>query len=135
MTGGHRRTLLALATGLMLGAGCGEGASPEPIPATLSAIEDRIFTPNCTFSSCHGASAQQGLSLTGRTHGALVGVAAGEAPSMVRVAAGDPAGSYLLHKIEDAMPTSGVRMPPDQPLPASKIDAIRAWIAAGAQDD
>jgi hypothetical protein len=26
-------------------------------------------------------------------------------------------------------------MPPDQPLPSNKIDAIRAWIAAGAPND
>jgi len=34
-----------------------------------------------------------------------------------------------------ATPRDGVRMPPDQPLPAHKIEAIRLWIAAGAQDD
>jgi hypothetical protein len=30
---------------------------------------------------------------------------------------------------------AGVRMPPDQPLPAHKVEAIRQWIAAGAQND
>jgi hypothetical protein len=101
----------------------------------LSAIETQIFSRNCTFSSCHGASMQQGLSLGAPAHGHLVGVASSEVPAMMRVVAGDPAASYLLHKIESPSPMAGVRMPPDQPLPASKIEAIRQWIAAGAAND
>jgi len=56
-------------------------------------------------------------------------------PTMMRVAPGDPDGSYLLQKIASTPPQDGVRMPPDQPLPPHKIEAIRLWIAAGAQDD
>ncbi len=131
-----RLSALTLAGGLALGPGCSGGeVGPEPIPPELSEIQAQIFTPNCTFSSCHGASAQQGLSLAGPAHAAIVGVASTEVAGMMRVAPGDPAASYLLHKLEDAKPTEGVRMPPDQPLPAHKIEAIRLWIAAGAPDD
>jgi hypothetical protein len=132
---GDQRRRLALAFGLALGAGCGEGAAPEPIPPMLSAIETQIFARNCTFSSCHGASAQEGLSLIAPVHAKIVGVAASEVPAMMRIAPGDPGGSYLLHKIETTAPMDGVRMPPDQPLPAHKIEAIRQWIAAGAAND
>ena len=135
MTVARRLTLLVFAAGLVFGAGCGEGAGDEPIPPLLAVIETEIFARNCTFSSCHGASAQKGLRLTSPTHAALVGVASTELPSMLRVAPGDPDASYLLHKIQDATPPDGVRMPPDQPLPAYKIEAIRLWIAAGAADD
>jgi hypothetical protein len=130
-----RGAVLALATGLTLGAGCGESDPPEPIPPMLTAIETQIFARNCTFSSCHGASMQQGLSLTAPAHGHLVGIASTEVPAAMRVVPGDPAASYLLHKIESASPMAGVRMPPDQPLPAHKVEAIRQWIAAGAQND
>ncbi len=103
----------------------------------LSAIQAKIFTPNCaSFSSCHGgASPQEGMSLVSPVAGALIGVASTEVPALMRVAPGDPDASYLLQKLERAMPTVGVRMPPDQPLAPNKIEAIRLWIAAGAQND
>ena len=121
----------------MFSVGCGDGESAEPIPPMLSVIESRIFTPNCaSFSSCHGgASPQEGMSLVAPAAGALIGVASNEVPALMRVAPGDPDTSYLLQKIERAMPTVGGRMPPDQPLAPNKIEAIRLWIAAGAQDD
>ena len=118
-------------------AGCGDGESSEPVAPMLSAIQAKIFTPNCaSFSSCHGGvSPQEGMSLVAPAAGALIGVASTEVPTLMRVAPGDPDASYLLQKLERAMPAVGVRMPPDQPLAANKIEAIRLWIAAGAQDD
>ena len=118
-------------------AACGDGEPPPaPIEPRLSAIETEIFARNCTFSSCHGASApQMGMSLVAPTHAAISGVPSTEVPAMMRVAPGDPDASYLLQKITSATPLDGVRMPPDQPLPPHKIEAIRLWIAAGAQND
>jgi hypothetical protein len=132
---GLARSLLVAGL-LAAGVGCGASDAPEPIPPRLSAIETEIFAHNCTLSSCHGASApQEGMSLVSPTHARLSGVPSTEVPDMMRVAPGDPDGSYLLQKITSATPRDGVRMPPDQPLPAHKIEAIRLWIAAGAQDD
>ncbi|SIR58921.1 hypothetical protein SAMN05421829_12213 [Aromatoleum tolulyticum] len=55
------------------------------------------------------------------------------------VVPGDPAGSYLLHKIEGTHLDSGgngVRMPFAQPpLEDETRDRIRAWIADGAKDN
>ena len=124
------------ASGLLAAGGCGESEAPEPIPPRLSAIEAEIFAHNCTLSSCHGAlSPQEGMSLVSPTHAALSGVPSTEVPTMMRIAPGDADGSYLLQKIASTTPQEGVRMPPDQPLPPHKIEAIRLWIAAGAQDD
>jgi hypothetical protein len=134
----ERRFGLALALLLagLGGAACGGGEAGEPIPPHLSTIESEIFARNCTFSSCHGAtSPNEGMSLVAPTHATLVGVASSEAPDLVRIAPGEPDASYLLQKITSAAPRDGVRMPPDQPLPSNKIEAIRAWIAAGALDD
>jgi hypothetical protein len=125
-----------LVAGVIPAAGCGEGEAPAPIPPHLASIESEIFAHNCTFSSCHGAAApQQGMSLVAPTYATLSDVASTEVPTMKRIAPGDPDGSYLLQKISIATPLDGVRMPPDQPLAAHKIEAIRAWITAGAQDD
>ena len=133
------RGLVRLLAGaaLVCAAGCGDGESSEPIPPTLSAIQAKIFTPNCaSFSSCHGgASPQEGMSLVAPAAGAIIGVASSEVPTSMRVAPGDPDASYLLQKLERTMPAMGVRMPPDQPLASNKIQAIRMWIAAGAHDD
>ncbi len=131
-----RFALFALAAGLAAGPGCGESDAPEPIPPHLSSIESEIFARNCTFSSCHGGGTpQMEMSLAAPTHATLSGVASTEVPTMMRVAPGDPAASYLLQKISSDTPLEGVRMPPNQPLPPYKIEAVRAWIAAGAPND
>jgi hypothetical protein len=127
---------LALLLAALGGAACGGEETAAPIPAHLSTIEGEIFARNCTLSSCHDAeSPEEGMSLVAPTHAALVGVASSEAPDLVRVAPGDPEASYLLQKITSATPRDGERMPPGQPLASNKIEAIRAWIAAGAPND
>jgi hypothetical protein len=134
-SGGVALSLLVAALA-SAGAGCGGGEAPEPIPPRLSAIETEIFAHNCTLSSCHGAmSPQESMSLVAPTYATLSSVASTEVPAMMRIAPGDPGGSYLLQKISSTTPLDGVRMPPDPPLPAYKIEAIRLWIAAGAQND
>lgn len=63
------------------------------------------------------------------------------------VVAGDPAKSYLMVKLEgkqanlaskcagSTYPTCGAVMPPDDPLPAAKLETIRKWIVEGAKDN
>jgi hypothetical protein len=102
-------------------------------------IERRIFKLSCTTASCHGTAGAGGLVLTrGVAAANLVGVAASNpaaaAAGLLRVVPGDPDRSFLVRKIEgtlgagegDPMPQVGAR------LPASLIDLIRRWIAAGA---
>ena len=93
---------------------------------------------------CHDAAklglpAYPQLSLTtAAAHAALVGHPADEARGGTRVVAGNPQASYLVQKLTQTGPCSGVRMPapferlPSQPLPADQIAVITAWIAAGA---
>ena len=55
--------------------------------------------------------------------------------SMVRVAPGDPAGSYLYRKIVGSGIT-GDRMPQAQtPLSEAKLSLVRDWIRRGAPND
>jgi hypothetical protein len=75
----------------------------------------------------------------------IVGVAAGEVPSMQLVAPGDPEHSYLMRKVESDNPGCGLmctssvaggcatRMPSAlPPLSAMQQGVIRDWIKAGA---
>ena len=104
--------------------------------ATLTSIQTNVFTPRC--SGCHngvGATLPGSMNLTSASasHAALVGVASVEVPSLQRVAAGNPNGSYLVHKLEGGPNIVGSRMPlVGPPLPQTTVDSIRAWITAGA---
>jgi hypothetical protein len=109
-------------------------------PPTLLSLQTSVFGPRC--SGCHtgptsnnaaNLPAAMDLSSAGATFASLVGVASLQVPSLQRVQAGDPANSYLVHKIEGAATISGQRMPLGGPfLDQPTIDAIRLWISAGA---
>lgn len=111
----------------------GSSSTPPPLTADLQSIEDNVFTPICV--RCHsGASAPEGLQLdSAHAYADLVGVPSQEQPSVLRVAPGNPSGSYLIQKLEGAPSISGVQMPFGGPyLPQSTIDVIAQWITDGA---
>jgi hypothetical protein len=104
-------------------------------------IQLRIFSRSCALSSaCHaGNAAQAGLSLASieevlRT---AVGQRSKQQPARMLIAPGDPAASYLIDKLRghQAAPTSRMPPPPSEPLCAAKIEALEAWIAAGARNE
>jgi hypothetical protein len=115
--------------------------APAP-PATFATIERKVFGASCASVSCHGAAESGGLALTaGAAYGNLVGVRASNpaarAAGLLRVAPGDPGRSFLVHKLDgDLTAEEGAQMPRvGSALPASSIDLIRRWIAAGAPAD
>jgi hypothetical protein len=132
-------------------AGCDESlstvAGPTPnLTPTFSSIQRDIFEaadssgrPSC--SSCHnpngGAFRQVGLDLsTAGSYDSIVGVASREKPGLLRVAAGDPENSYLLHKLEGRADIIGGRMPNRGPfLSEGQLAIIRRWIELGARRD
>jgi len=107
-----------------------------------------VLKLSCTFASCHGGRAGD-LTMTdtdpGGTHAALVGVTSPENPTMKLVAPGDPANSYLMHKIDGDNCTlkaectnrdCGDTMPQQSDLiDVPRRDTIRRWIAQGAKND
>ena len=105
-------------------------------------IQTKIFDSTCATSFCHGAGAASGgLDLSdGAAYANLVGVLAtneaAKAANLQRVLPNDPADSFLLLKLEGTLAAGqGVPMPlVGGPLPASAIDTIRRWIAAGASE-
>ena len=131
-------------------AGCAGGGDDDddgcdPLPNNnLSTLQAQIFTPSCgALSSCHDslAPAGPGLNLTeGATHAETVGVTAtqlfeGGTVEFVDVAGGHEA-SYLWLKVAGDPGIQGNAMPDTgQTLCQEKIDAIAAWIDAGALDN
>lgn len=115
-------------------------STPEPVNddceliPTLASLEETYFGPSCTFSSCHDSDNPAGaLDLTmGNSYDSLVAVAAQGDGAAMLVQAGDPDGSYLVHRVEG---TAGVFMPPgitEALDPDCRIATLRAWILAGA---
>lgn len=101
---------------------------------TFDEIQANVFTPNCATAGCHqGAGAPQGLRLEeGVAFDFLVNVPSNEVPSLLRVEPGNPDDSYLVQKIEGTAAV-GSRMPlGGPPLDQELIDAVRQWIADGA---
>ena len=109
-----------------------------------------ILSRSCAFVSCHGAASGGNNGLYLGTDGArvlagAVGKPAGELPTMSYVAPGDPAGSYVMHKVDGDQCTlvtrceggdCGGRMPEGKDLMAIRDrDIVRRWIAQGATGD
>jgi mono/diheme cytochrome c family protein len=148
---GRKRFAAAAFVCAVLAAGCDESlesvAGPTPTLApTLSSIQRDIFQagdssgrPSC--ASCHnpngGAFRAVALDLsTSATYDSLVGVASRQKAGAVRVVPGDPANSYLIHKLEGRSDIAGVRMPIRGPyLTDGQIAIIKRWIELGARRD
>jgi hypothetical protein len=136
-----RRGLGIAVAGIALAA-CDEKLSdltgPTPnLQPTLSSIQSEIFSQRCT--GCHNGSGRflpAVMNLTqGNAYASLVGVASIQRSNLQRVAPGDPANSYIVHKLEGTagigaqMPFTGTPLTPGQML------VIRRWIELGAPND
>ena len=115
------------------------GDSGEPVDptATLTRVQSEIFTPTCAVIGCHDTlGRQEGQVLTnGQSYSNIVNRPSSQNPSLMRIAPGDPANSYLYRKVTGAGIT-GNRMPDfGPPLPDDKIRLIRDWIRRGAPND
>jgi hypothetical protein len=96
-----------------------------------------ILASNCALSFCHaGASPAGGLDMSAAVAFAnLVGTPSNELPAMNRVTAGNPAQSYLIHKVNGTQTTvggSGSKMPPGGSLTAVEIQILTKWVQDGA---
>jgi outer membrane protein assembly factor BamB len=125
----------------------GDSSSPGAGPAepTWTAVYRDILQRSCNGPSCHGSlvAGQLKMSTAAEAYSALVGVAAMGAGGAVscsstglqRVAAGDPANSLIVQKVESATPLCGQHMPPGGNLTAAQIQQLRSWIASGAANN
>lgn len=145
------KSTLLFSLGLLLLTGCGSSSTTTSssstddtssgLEATLSSIQENIFTPTCAVSGCHSsASASEQLSLAdGEAFDNLVNVDAAQVSSLKRVDPSDPDNSYVIHKLEGTHTSaggSGAQMPKDaNALSDEQINAIREWIENGADDN
>jgi mono/diheme cytochrome c family protein len=119
-------------------------ASDVPSGAAFAAVQ-AIFDRSC--ARCHTADAPPRpdqwlypqLQLTrGASYQALVGRTASQACGGTLVTPGHPDRSYIIHKLTEAAPCFGKRMPHPgmlsmaPPLPPEDIAVITTWITAGA---
>ena len=125
------------------GATAGGGASGAAgAPGTLSDVQ-AIFDDRCVL--CHDATkvglpSYPQLSLTaGNARASLVNKQGLEVCGGTLVVPGNPDQSYLVHKLSDATPCEGSRMPRPYeigtvpPLTEAQMTTIRSWISAGAK--
>jgi hypothetical protein len=101
---------------------------------------DEVFAKSCGGAKCHVGEVDPAAMLDlspGKAALSLVGVASTQVPSMNRVESGKPDESYLLCKVvaECSSRVGGLMPSGAPPLPADDIEAIRAWIAAGAPSE
>ena len=116
-------------------------AQPSMEP-TLETLHQDIFTPSCTYSSCHGAqNPQAGLDLLTREGlGARLRAHAVKADTeMPLVDPGNPANSWIYELVSRCEPTDAsgqvvAHMPLNAPqlLRPEVVALLRDWIAAGA---
>ncbi len=112
----------------------------EPLAPRWSDIYARMIVPRCASAGCHGAAREGALDLRGEAESlaALVdapaaGVRCGPEGGAL-IVPGDPGASLLVGKLTGE--ACGLRMPMGgSRIDAESIEAIRAWIAAGARRD
>lgn len=122
------------------------GCDPQVLfSGTFDRIQRQVFDRSCAVGGCHDSqSLAGGMTLeAGTAHASLVDVtpvnplAAAAGWARVRTtgpASGDPAASFLFHKLTgDLPPGFGERMPLGRPpIEPALIDIVELWIAAGA---
>jgi hypothetical protein len=120
------------------------GPTPNLVP-TFASIQAEIFNQadssgRAACTQCHNAIGRlfNGLDLSPAVaYANLVGVGSRGKPGAIRVVAGDPENSYLIHKLEGRPGIVGVRMPMVGPpyLTDGQILVIKRWIELGARND
>ena len=105
----------------------------------LAWIQTNVFSASCARTNCHVTGNEAGglILEAGLSHDNLVDKVSTKGNGMMRVLPGDPANSYLLVALggEPGTPPEGSVMPwGGLPMLCSQeIDAIKRWVAAGAQ--
>lgn len=120
----------------------GNGCDPQVLyTSTFDRIQRQGFNQSCALSGCHDSQTTAGglLLEIGASYTNLVGVTpinfAAAGAGWLRVDAGNPDTSFILHKLEGDLPdvSYGGRMPLNRPkLHKTLRDIIRLWIEAGA---
>jgi hypothetical protein len=117
---------------------------------TYDRVQRQVFNQSCAVSGCHDSNAFANAGNLLLEASAFPGNLVNRTPTNADAAAlgwnritqldpatGDPATSYLIHKLTGDFPGPGFgdRMPRDRPkLDATLIDVVTRWIEAGAPE-
>ena len=126
-----------------------QGCAPRAFfTSTFDRIQSQIFDQSCAVSGCHDSQTTRGELLLerGASYDNLVnrvptnadaGAAGWHRVTVTDGTHGDPATSYLVHKLTgDLGPGFGKRMPFNRPrLDDALVDVVRRWVEAGAPTD
>lgn len=121
---------------LALAACAGDPTDDPGLEPTLTNVQAEVFTPSCSFSTCHASPGASGLVLEdGGSHGSLVDVESADNPGAVLVIPGDAEGSYLVAKLRGDPGIVGASMPQNGDIDPTMVELVVDWIDAGAQND
>jgi mono/diheme cytochrome c family protein len=119
-------------------AGCsdddGDGGGGQTVDPKLSVIQKEIFDKSCAFSKCHGANATSPELTAGKARANLVDRDSNMEAGKKFVVPGKPDESLLYLVLKGSVGSIN-QMPKGAKLDAAKVEAIRQWIADGAQDN
>ena len=121
-----------------------DGESPL-VEGSFVWLHEKVFQPTCANSGCHDGTFEPHFSTVGSAYNSLVNhpVIANDAAVgfSARVVPGDPASSWLMTRLTEDVPNTSGMMPlslePGSDWPANRpayLDALEAWIEAGAPD-
>lgn len=144
MAGGKwsaRIGMVALGMAATVSGGCDSSGGNTPAP-TLTQLQSSVFAGSCAISGCHGSGSSPAgnlkLSDPATSHASLVNqegtVVNEDGKVWLRVVPGQPENSLLYRVLQGKVGTVR-QMPPGVALSADKVEAVRAWIAAGAKND
>lgn len=106
---------------------CPVEAAPTDAAPTFHNVYARVLVPNCSGASCHGSGPVAGLDFSSEQR-AFDSLA-------LTIEPGDSAASRLFSRIDPALcvaPGCATMPLGREPLPANKLDLVRAWIELGA---
>ena len=147
--------LVGLSSLLLSAAACGGGGGGEgdggkdggvTYEPTYESISQNILRGCAASQSCHaqGNLIQEVVLDPATAYGTLLNDRPKDLPDWYYVVPGDPAASYFYLKItgdfeqacaQEGVADCGERMPLNGELPPAAIDAVRQWIADGAQEN
>jgi hypothetical protein len=115
------------------------GGTPVPFyTSNIQPIWDGVGTGTTACTACHsGGSPSAGLDLSsGNSYGEIFNVPSGQAAGMDLIEPGNPAQSYLLHKLDNThigVGGSGSRMPlGGAAINAASRTELQNWVTSGA---
>ena len=123
----------------LLAAGCGDSSDDEDqagvaCEPTFASIQSTIFKPTCAVGGCHSGAEPAGdldlfVASEAELLSQLVGVSSADCGDWVRVTAGDPGRSLIVHKLDRTQTDCGDPMPPASGLSTAQVQCISGWVA------